>query len=549
MGGFLFFFNSVILNFLIPTVVITDIYLSFCFDYIRRFFFSCISFIRAMVFLYSNYYINIDSKNITSDQIRFLIILFFFVSSMFFLVFSFSWFLVILGWDGLGVVSFLLVIFYNDRKRIDSGIITFLTNRVGDCFFLLSFIFMFCCGYYSFEYLNNTSFIFFFFIVVVGVITKRAQIPFSSWLPAAMAAPTPVSSLVHSSTLVTAGVFLLIRFNYLLEMVGTILIVVSLMTIMFAGIFALYELDFKKVVAMSTLSQLGFMVFSISLGGWLLGFLHIMFHAFFKRSLFLSTGSLIHFLIGNQDSRDFGGFFISFFSKLFFSSRCLSLIGFPFSLGFYSKDFILGGLLFSNSRSITSYIFVLSCCFTVAYRIRLIMIRFSKYSCFYPIVEFGEIKNFYLPVLFLFFIRVLVGDFFLFYFIPLNFVFSFVELFVGILVIVSGLVMYLTLSKIYYLNFVFSSIMFMPLLNSILGLLSIRKVPCDNDITWNEIFIAKGVKEFFYVSKTIIKSFYLSSFVFFGVFFYIIVMFIYAFSLTGISFEGAKVLWALKRKT
>lgn len=118
-----------------------------------------------------------------------------------------------------------------------------------------------------------------------------------------MAAPTPVSSLVHSSTLVTAGVYLLLRFNHTLQDIYPILGVISLVTITIAGFYANYELDFKKVVAISTLRQLGFIIFTISIGNLLLGFLHIIFHAFFKRVLFLSTGNLIHFIFGAQDSR------------------------------------------------------------------------------------------------------------------------------------------------------------------------------------------------------------------------------------------------------
>lgn len=197
---------------------------------------------------------------------RFFFLLFLFVISIMFLVFSGSWVIVMLGWDGLGLVSFLLVIYYNNPSRLDSGLVTVFTNRVGDCLFIVRFIFMFYRGWSTVEFLSFEVCAFFSFIIFLGCITKSAQLPFSSWLPAAMAAPTPVSSLVHSSTLVTAGVFLLVRFNFLLFCVLPLMKFISLLTIFVSGVCAVFELDFKKVVAMSTLSQLGFIVFSISCG-------------------------------------------------------------------------------------------------------------------------------------------------------------------------------------------------------------------------------------------------------------------------------------------
>lgn len=333
-----------------------------------------------------------------------------------------------------------------------------------------------------------------------------------------MAAPTPVSSLVHSSTLVTAGVFLLIRFNYLLINIYSFMIFISLITMVLGSLFANYELDFKKIVAISTLRQLGFMVFSISIGDWLLRFIHIIFHAFFKSTLFLSTGSLIHFLLGDQDSRMFSGFFISFFCKLFFLIRCLCLIGFPFSLGFYSKDFILGGLLFFNNSSLISYVFVLSCCFTVSYRIRLLIIRFSKYPRYTPFVNFKEGKIFFLGVLVIFLLTVFVGDLFLFYFIPVNFLFSFFELFVGILVLCGGVFIYLLILNFYTLVFIFATMLFLPNINFILGFKIIKKIFYEGDNTWNEIFTAKGREGLVNIFSEKFKILYFSSFIFFSIF-------------------------------
>ncbi len=160
-----------------------------------------------------------------------------------------------------------------------------------------------------------------------------------------MAAPTPVSSLVHSSTLVTAGVYLLLRFNFLLDRVYSFFSFLSIITILVSALGARLEQDFKKIVALSTLSQLGFIVFCICQGFWVLRLIHVIIHAFFKSSLFLATGRLIHSLLGGQDCRIFGSLGGSYFSKIVFIVRSLRMCGFPFLLGFYSKDSILGVFL------------------------------------------------------------------------------------------------------------------------------------------------------------------------------------------------------------
>lgn len=301
-------------------------------------------------------------------------------------------------------------------------------------------------------------------VIFLGAITKSAQLPFSSWLPAAMAAPTPVSSLVHSSTLVTAGIYLLIRFNYLLREIYFLLSPISLVTMVLAGACAVYELDFKKVVAMSTLSQLGFIVFSISSGFWLLSFLHITFHAFFKSCLFLSTGSMIHLLLGDQDSRNFGSLGLSNFSKILFSMRSLSLIGFPFSLGFYSKDRILGEMLFSLSR-FSSFMFAFGCCFTVAYRVRLVSIAFYGFPTFFSNLLFKEDKFFYFPIVSLYFFCIFVGNFFFLNFLP-PVLFSFLDFFVGIFIIMGGFLFFFISPFFYFLNNFLSTISFLSIVTS-----------------------------------------------------------------------------------
>lgn len=458
--------------------------LSFCFDYVSFFFFSSVSLISIVVFLYSHFYMD-RGRFFNNLDSRFFFLLFLFVISMMFLVFSGSWVMVILGWDGLGLISFVLVVYYNNSSSLDSGLLTVFTNRVGDCLFIISFMFMFYTGWVTIEFLSFSVCIFFCVVLFLGCVTKRAQLPFSSWLPAAMAAPTPVSSLVHSSTLVTAGVFLLIRFNFLLFLVLPFLKFLSLFTVFVSGACAVFELDFKKVVAMSTLRQLGFIVFSISCGYWLLGFLHIIFHAFFKSSLFLSTGNLMHYLFGSQDSRGFGSLGASFFSKVIFFSSCLRLMGFPFSLGFYSKDSILGDMVF-YSFSLGGGFFLISCCFTVAYRLRLIYMAFLNYPSFRSSVGWQDYKLFYLPLFFLFSFSVFLGNFFLFYFLP-PVDFSFLDLFFGIFIVFFGFLLFLFFPRFYFFNFILSSISFLTFFSSTFLSSLFSKFSYEGEYTWGEL--------------------------------------------------------------
>lgn len=488
------------------------------------FFFSCVSLISRVVFLYRKFYIS-DSYSYNSDNSRFFYLLFLFVVSIFFLVFSNSWLVVILGWDGLGVVSFLLVVYYNDCSRVDSGLITIFTNRLGDCFFILSFSFMFFCGWFSYDYLSYSSNLFFFFLVILGCITKRAQIPFSSWLPSAIAAPTPVSSLVHSSTLVTAGVFLLLRFNFLVVFyLGEFLTFISLCTMVLGGLRALIELDFKKVVAISTLSQLGFMVYRVSCGYWLISFLHMFFHAFFKSVLFLSTGNLMHYLGGNQDSRVFGSLGSSFFSKLMFYIRVISLIGFPFSLGFYSKDFFLGFLI-NFGWSVSSFFFLFGCLLTVSYSFRLIIMGYMNFPSFNSSLLYSDSLYFFFPITFLYFFRVFFGNMFFFYFFPPE-CFSFFEFFFGVILIFFGFFIFLLFSKFYFINRIFSSLAFLHFISTYFFSSGLSFLSFFMDYTWYEVFGAKGALWVITSFKFYVSHFYIVRYFFFFIFF-LIVLFIF----------------------
>lgn len=240
--------------------------------------------------------------------------------------------------------------------------------------------------------------------------TKRAQIPFSAWLPAAMAAPTPVSSLVHSSTLVTAGVYLLIRFNSLIGE-RKFLFLVSVLTIFMSGFGANFEIDLKKIIALSTLSQLGVIIITLSLGFYELAFFHLMAHALFKSLLFLCAGALIHGIGDIQDIRYLGGLLIGLpIISVFFIGASLALCGFPFLAGFYSKDSILEIFFMGHINLFMLAVVFFSTMFTLTYSIRLIYYLFFKNLGLKRFFSVEESAQIYKPIFFLFVCAVTFGS-------------------------------------------------------------------------------------------------------------------------------------------
>lgn len=215
MFFFVFFNGGILIDLVFFSFLGFDFVFSFVLDSVSLGFLSCVFVISFVVFFYRVFYMRG-----TLDIRRFSFLVFLFVVSMFFLVFSGNFFTMMIGWDGLGLTSFCLVVFYNNSVRLDSGLVTVFSNRVGDVFFLCSFFLLIGGGLWSFDSFFCSISLGFLVFLFLGRITKRAQVPFSAWLPAAMAAPTPVSSLVHSSTLVTAGVFVLIRYHYIFHMLG-----------------------------------------------------------------------------------------------------------------------------------------------------------------------------------------------------------------------------------------------------------------------------------------------------------------------------------------
>nr|UXW93549.1 NADH dehydrogenase subunit 5 [Athalia sp. 'tibetana'] len=357
------------------------------FDWMTFLFLSVVFFISSSVIFYSNFYMNSD-LNIN----RFILLVFMFVLSMSLLVISPNLISILLGWDGLGLISYCLVIYYQNIKSFNAGMLTILMNRLGDVSLLMSIAWMLNYGGWNYifflEFMEvnfNSSLILMF--IIFSCFTKSAQIPFSSWLPAAMAAPTPVSSLVHSSTLVTAGVYLLIRFKSLF-LVSDFLIFwglfLSSLTMLMSGLNANFETDLKKIIALSTLSQLGFMMSILFLGSSDLAFFHLLTHALFKALLFMCAGIIIHNFNDIQDIRLMGcvSKYAPFMSVCFMFAN-FSLCGFPFMVGFYSKDLILESMLYLNNYNLLIIILIfISTLLTICYTFRLFMfLMFSDFNC------------------------------------------------------------------------------------------------------------------------------------------------------------------------
>nr|ALO64371.1 NADH dehydrogenase subunit 5 [Seladonia tumulorum] len=371
-------------------------------DYMGLMYMSVVLIISFFILLYSMNYMEGD---IYIKRFKYLLLLFIF--SMCLMILSPSILSILLGWDGLGLISYCLVIYYQNKNAFNSGMLTILCNRLGDVGLLMLISMNSFLGSWNLM-LYSMSFIMMNFMLV-SIITKSAQLPFSAWLPAAMTAPTPISSLVHSSTLVTAGVYLLIRYNkFILVEVKSYIIIISGVTMFMAGLMANYENNLKKLIALSTLSQLGFMMSILGMGLVNLGFYHLLIHAFFKSLMFMCVGGYIHMSLGNQDLRKFKGLVsMTPLKSIVFIFSFLNLSGFPFFSGFYSKDLILEFMMVSNVNKLMIYILMISTILTVNYTIRVIKLIFNFNMTVFNYQYMGDGKfmifcNFFMMLLVIF---------------------------------------------------------------------------------------------------------------------------------------------------
>nr|YP_010610844.1 NADH dehydrogenase subunit 5 [Erragonalia choui]WAP91665.1 NADH dehydrogenase subunit 5 [Erragonalia choui] len=383
----IFYFNSV------------SVYYVILLDWISMIFCSVVLLISSMVIFYSINYIGCYKYSYN----RFLFLVVLFILSMILMIMSPNLISIMLGWDGLGLVSYCLVIYYSSKKSYLAGMITCLTNRLGDIGLLISICWMMSYGSWHFIYYNNYYNDYIFYMIIISCFTKSAQIPFSCWLPAAMAAPTPVSSLVHSSTLVTAGVYLLIRFFYSFNFMNYFFLFISMMTMIFSSLCASYEFDLKKIIALSTLSQLGLMMSSLFIGMVDLSFFHLLTHAMFKSLLFLCSGVLIYYMNDNQDIRLMGSVSIFFpFITSCFNISILTLCGIPFLSSFFSKDFLLENVSFNMLNFIIFLMFYFSLGLTAFYSLRLFYysmifnFKFMTYNFIYENFSYMKISIFVL---------------------------------------------------------------------------------------------------------------------------------------------------------
>nr|YP_010952637.1 NADH dehydrogenase subunit 5 [Acanthopleura vaillantii]WMQ53044.1 NADH dehydrogenase subunit 5 [Acanthopleura vaillantii] len=372
IAGFLVYFHKSILI-QITFFELNSIFMNFpiILDWSSVLFSLLVCFISGCVMFFSKSYMSKDPF-----LSRFIWIVMLFVLSMNFLIFIPNLVSLLLGWDGLGLVSFCLVVYYQNPKSLGAGLMTAFMNRIGDVGILMGIGWMFSGGHWdsfflwSFEMESMVV-----VMILLAGMTKSAQVPFCSWLPAAMAAPTPVSALVHSSTLVTAGVFLLIRFFPFLDKLSVfspMLLFISVSTMLLAGIAANFETDLKKIIALSTLSQLGVMMMSIGIGCPQLALIHLFTHALFKALLFLCAGGIIHVHENNQDIRKMGQLWKYLpVTSMCFNVANLALCGIPFFAGFYSKDFIIEMMIFNQMNIFSGLMVFLATFLTVTYSVRL----------------------------------------------------------------------------------------------------------------------------------------------------------------------------------
>lgn len=334
---------------------------------INRIFFRLVRTISIFIFIWSLYYIGIHK--ITMFYFSLLI----FVISILLLTLRNRIFIVFLGWEGLGITSFILIVFYQNWIRAKGGLLTLLTNRIGDAVLLITLcrIMRIVRG----ELYYRSLFILSIFILLA--LTKRAQWPFIRWLPAAIAAPTPVRSLVHRSTLVTAGVWLIIRFNAFTSINIIIWGGLGILTLTVARLRALIEVDAKKIVALSTLRQLGLIFIALSLGIPTICFFHILIHALAKANLFIIIGSLLHRRFRQQDSRITRSRSLGSFITLRIRVRLFRLVGLTFISGFYSKEQVITGHSFVLNRIRSNLIILVIISLTLAYCLKLFIRVFT----------------------------------------------------------------------------------------------------------------------------------------------------------------------------
>ncbi len=350
-----------------PFINLDKIHIPFEFqvDQLTSLFLLIITGVGFLIHVYSTSYMHEETQ---SGYGRYFSYLNLFVFSMLLLVMGGNYVVMFIGWEGVGLCSYLLIGFWfknNDYNNAAKK--AFIMNRIGDVGFLLG-IFWLLSSFGTVSYhdlfnsqnglitavsqMNTPALVAISLLFFVGATGKSAQIPLYTWLPDAMAGPTPVSALIHAATMVTAGIYMIARSNIMYSLAPTtmtVVAIVGLATAIFAAVIALRQNDIKKVLAYSTVSQLGYMFLGLGVGAYTAAVFHVMTHAFFKALLFLGAGSVIHAMGGEQDINKMGGLgkkmritYITFFIA------CLAISGIPPFAGFFSKDEILSAAFAAN---------------------------------------------------------------------------------------------------------------------------------------------------------------------------------------------------------
>jgi NADH-quinone oxidoreductase subunit L len=364
-----------------------NVSLSFQIDNLSIWFMSIITGVGFLIHMYSISYMH-DDEGVT----RYFSYLNLFVFSMLLLVMGSNFVVMFMGWEGVGLCSYLLIGFwFKNQNYNDAAKKAFIMNRIGDLGFLLGMLLIF----HQFGTLEYTAvfeqaskiinpneisgvMLAITLLLFVGAMGKSAQIPLYTWLPDAMAGPTPVSALIHAATMVTAGIYMIARSNILYSMAPMtldIIFVIGTSTAILAALIGLTQTDIKKVLAYSTVSQLGFMFMAIGLGGYSAGVFHVTTHAFFKALLFLGAGSVIHAMGGEQDIRKMGGLMKKLpITSITFIIATLAIAGIPPLSGFFSKDAILA--IAYESSPIKWGLGVFAALLTTFYMFRMLFLTF-----------------------------------------------------------------------------------------------------------------------------------------------------------------------------
>ena len=357
------------------------------FDALSALFLLIITGVGFLIHVYSTAYMHDEDSK---DFAKYFAYLNLFVFSMLLLVLGSNFVIMFIGWEGVGLCSYLLIgYWYKNNNYTDAAKKAFIMNRIGDLGFLLAIFWLIArlgTVHYdtvfsaaSLARLSATDITGITLLMFVGATGKSAQIPLYTWLPDAMAGPTPVSALIHAATMVTAGIYMIARSNALFSLAPitqTVIIVIGMATALLAATIAIKQNDIKKVLAYSTVSQLGFMFLALGTGNYVAAVFHVLTHAFFKALMFLGSGSVIHAMGGEQDIRKMGGLHKHMkITSITFFIGCLAIAGIPGFSGFFSKDEILAGA-FGHGKILYG-IALFTALLTAFYMFRLYIITFT----------------------------------------------------------------------------------------------------------------------------------------------------------------------------